>query len=95
MGAGKQRYKIRKATKLRESMRQGLNVGQWQEHWRTADTRWDFKRKLNADGTTNAWNNADEYYAAVSANKEHQKAAAKEARHNSGSAKQARLWGDC
>ncbi len=71
------RYRTRKPTKLRESLRTGRNVGEWVESFRTADTRWDFKRELMPDGTTKPWRNAIEYRDAISRDKEQRKASKK------------------
>lgn len=78
------KYRTRKPTKLRESLRSGCSLGEWVEVLRTADTRWDFKRELMPDGTSRPWQHAMAYRIATAIDRQERKAREKELRADSG-----------
>lgn len=69
---GQETYKGRRPTKLRESLRDEIEYGKWQEYEREASAEWDYKRRLLPDGRTEPWDTAAEF--------EREKAAANKAR---------------
>lgn len=55
------RYVVKRPIKVREALREGSAIGKWVTEWRRADARWDQKRRLLSDGSTEPWNTLAEY----------------------------------
>lgn len=58
---GERKYKIRRAIKLRESIRTKVRIATFVEEVRKGNTNWDGKRRLNLDGSTEPWQSVDQY----------------------------------
>lgn len=60
----KMRYEVNRPRKFRESLKKRLPLGEWVTETREASAHWDNKRRLLEDGTTEPWNDVEEYRAA-------------------------------
>jgi hypothetical protein len=54
-------YVIRRPVKVFESLQTGKPLGKWLQWKRKAETFYDGKRALNADGSTRPWKDVAEY----------------------------------
>jgi len=59
------KYPVKKPLKLRESIKSGRPIGLWVTEWRTANTKWDCKRRLLSDNTTEPWETVEQYLDAL------------------------------
>lgn len=54
-------YETEKPRKLKEAIRDQERFGEWRTLSRTADARWDCKRRLHSDGSTEPWPTQEAY----------------------------------
>ena len=59
------KYPVKRPLKLRESIKSGRQIGLWVTEWRTANTKWDQKRRLLKDGCTEPWETVEQYLDAL------------------------------